>query len=88
MKKLRLNPEELTVEPFELEAGPRMGGTVHGNDFSQLHCGTALEDSCGYPATCGGTSCDSGYPVCYQCSGKTCDSGYPVCYECTANCTA
>jgi hypothetical protein len=88
MKKLRLDPDELTVEPFELEpALGRANGTVRGNDVSQF-CGTRLEDSCGYPATCGGTSCDSGYPVCYQCSGQTCDSGYPVCYECTANCTA
>jgi len=89
MRKLRLDPDELVVEPFELE--PDMGranGTVRGNDYSQLNCDTTLEASCGYPATCGGTSCDSGYPVCYQCSGKTCDSGYPVCYECTVNCTA
>ncbi|HKP75539.1 MAG TPA: hypothetical protein VJT67_08345 [Longimicrobiaceae bacterium] len=88
MKKLRLNPEDLAVEPFEVEAVPRMAGTVQGNDFSQPNCGTGPGDSCGYPLTCGGTSCDSGYPVCYQCSGKTCDSGYPVCYECTVGCTA
>ena len=89
MKKLRLDPDQLAVEPFELE--PALGkadGTVHGNDFSQQNCGTTPGDSCGYPATCGGTSCDSGYPVCYQCSARTCDSGYPVCYECTAGCTA
>ena len=68
MKKLRLNPEELSVEPFELEsADGRANGTVRGNDFSQTHCGTAAEDSCGDPPTCGGTSCDSGYPVCRQC---------------------
>jgi hypothetical protein len=68
MKKLRLNPEELVVEPFELEsARGKANGTVRGNDISQFHCGTADEDSCGYPPTCGGTSCDSGYPVCRQC---------------------
>ena len=87
MKKLRLNPDELAVEPFELESTGEANGTVLGNDVSQ-GCGTTPGDSCGYPFTCGGTSCDSGYPVCYQCSGRTCDSGYPVCYECTANCTA
>ncbi|HEV7587574.1 MAG TPA: hypothetical protein VGO40_05540 [Longimicrobium sp.] len=84
MKKLRLNPEELAVEPFELEpAEGRANGTVHGNDATFRFCGTGLEDSCGYPATCGGTSCDSGYPVCYQCSGPNiCDTGDP----CSAGC--
>ena len=87
MKKLRLNTEDLMVEPFELEPAEREAkGTVVGN-VSQA-CGTQPEDSCGYPATCGGTSCDSGYPVCHQCSGGTCDTGYPVCYECTGRCGA
>jgi len=67
MNKLRLNPEDLLVERFELETGEEASGTVRGNDFSQPHCGTTPEDSCGYPATCGGTSCDSGYPVCQRC---------------------
>jgi hypothetical protein len=69
MKKLRLNPDELAVEPFELEAAGEMDGTVMGNDATQT-CGTRPADSCGYPATCGGTSCDSGYPLCYQCTGR------------------
>ena len=70
MRKLRLDPDELTVEPFELEpAAGEADGTVHGNDATQVNCGTKPFDSCGYPATCGGTSCDSGYPVCYQCTG-------------------
>ena len=69
MKKLLLNPDELTVEPFELEAAGDMDGTVLGNDATP-GCGTKPADSCGYPATCGGTSCDSGYPLCYQCTGR------------------
>ena len=72
MKKLRLNPDGLVVEPFTVETKAMAAGTVAANEASQL-CGTQLDDSCGYPATCGGTSCDSGYPVCYQCSGTRCD---------------
>lgn len=73
MKKLRLDPDQLAVEPFELEpAAVEESGTVHGNDFTQKNCGTQPADSCGYPATCGGTSCDSGYPVCYQCTARVC----------------
>jgi len=73
MKKLRLDPEELTVEPFEVEALEDASGTVMGNDdaSSPMHC-TAAVDSCGYPKTCGGTSCDSGYPVCYLCTANNC----------------
>ena len=63
MKKLRLNPEELTVEPFELESvEAEADGTVLGN------YATKRQDSCGYPVTCGGSSCDTGYPLCYQCT--------------------
>jgi hypothetical protein len=69
MKKLRLNPDELAVEPFELESAGDANGTVLGNVATQ-QCGTKPMDSCGYPATCGGTSCDSGYPLCYQCTGR------------------
>ncbi|HEX8906995.1 MAG TPA: hypothetical protein VF771_19250 [Longimicrobiaceae bacterium] len=69
MKKLRLDPEALKVEPFEVLAEMKEEGTIMGNDASSpLHC-TAAVDSCGYPRTCGGTSCDTGYPVCYQCTG-------------------
>ena len=64
MKKLRLDPEALAVEPFEPHpAKAAADGTVLGN-FATKH-----QDSCGYPNTCGGTSCDTGYPVCYQCTG-------------------
>ena len=64
MKKLRLDPDALTVEPFEPQpAKVAADGTVLGN-FATKH-----QDSCGYPNTCGGTSCDTGYPVCYQCTG-------------------
>jgi hypothetical protein len=72
MKKLRLDPEELSVEPFELEPAKEASGTVHGKDATLQNCGTTPGDSCGYPYTCGGTSCDSGYPVCYKCS-PVCD---------------
>ena len=72
MKKLRLNPEELSVEPFEVEAVPATSGTVLGNDASNPRNCTGPAASCGYPATCGGTSCDSGYPVCYQCTAHIC----------------
>jgi len=66
MKKLRLNPDHLAVEPFELEpAAAAADGTVAGNDAA-----TSPRDSCGYPGTCGGTSCDTGYPLCYQCTGR------------------
>jgi len=68
MKKLRLDPEALAVEPFEVE--PTLAeaeGTVLGN-FA-----TKRADSCNYPATCGGTSCDTGYPLCYQCTTR-CDA--------------
>jgi hypothetical protein len=69
MKKLRLNPDELEVVPFELEpAQADANGTVLGNDASTPRNCTGPAASCGYPATCGGTSCDSGYPVCYQCT--------------------
>ncbi|HEX6751152.1 MAG TPA: hypothetical protein VF092_27930 [Longimicrobium sp.] len=72
MKKLRLNPEELSVEPFEMKTAAEVSGTVLGADASTpRHC-TGPADSCGYPATCGGTSCDSGYPLCYQCTAKVC----------------
>jgi hypothetical protein len=67
MKKLRLDPEELAVEPFEVEPARAENGTVLGNDASQPGC-TSPHASCGYPNTCGGTSCDTGYPVCYQCT--------------------
>jgi hypothetical protein len=68
MKKLRLNTDNLVVEPFEVEsAGMASRGTVVGNDYSRDNCDTSVQASCGYPATCGGTSCDSGYPVCRQC---------------------
>ena len=68
-KKLRLDPEALTVEPFEVvDARLEEDGTVFGADASTPRNCTGAADSCGYPATCGGTSCDSGYPVCYQCS--------------------
>ena len=68
MKKLRLNTDDLAVEPFELEAGAEANGTVVAADDSGANCPTNPRYSCGYPATCGGTSCDSGYPVCYQCT--------------------
>ena len=69
MKKLRLNPDDLAVEPFEVESREsETGGTVHANDFTGPNCPTNPGYSCGYPRTCGGTSCDSGYPVCYQCT--------------------
>jgi hypothetical protein len=72
-KKLRLDPDELSVEPFELEAAVEESGTVLGNDdaSSPKNC-TGPAASCGYPATCGGTSCDSGYPLCYQCTANVC----------------
>lgn len=72
-KKLRLDPEKLSVEPFEVEPAARADGTVLANELSGAGCPTSVQYSCGYPRTCGGTSCDTGYPVCYQC---------------TANCTA
>ena len=70
MKKLRLNTDDLRVEPFELEgAEAKADGTVLANDLSGPGCPTHPRYSCGYPATCGGSSCDSGYPLCYQCTG-------------------
>jgi hypothetical protein len=70
MKKLRLNTDDLAVEPFELEpAESKKEGTVHANDFTGAGCPTNPQYSCGYPRTCGGTSCDTGYPLCYQCTG-------------------
>jgi len=66
MKKLRLNPDELAVEPFEVEPAEAASGTVLGHDdaSSPRDC-TGPDVSCGYPATCGGTSCATGYPVCH-----------------------
>lgn len=73
MKKLRLNPEALSVEPFELEPAERAAnGTVLGNALSGAGCPTSVQYSCGYPRTCGGTSCDTGYPLCYQCTAYQC----------------
>ncbi len=73
MKKLRLDPEALSVEPFEMETEAEASGTVLGNDdASTPHNCTGPAASCGYPRTCGGTSCDSGYPVCYQCTALNC----------------
>lgn len=69
MKKLRLDPDDLMVEPFQVEPAAEANGTVVGNQYSRIYpCDTQPEASCGYPATCGGTSCDSGYPVCRQCN--------------------
>ena len=70
MKKLRLNTEDLAVEPFELGRAVDPNGTVHGNDQSGPGCPTNPQYSCGYPRTCGGTSCDTGYPLCYQCTTR------------------
>ncbi len=72
MKKLRLDPEELSVEPFEMQTEAEASGTVLGNDASNPRNCTGPDVSCGYPYTCGGTSCDSGYPLCYQCTAKVC----------------
>ena len=72
MKKLRLNPEELSVEPFETSVEEKAEGTVMGADASSPNNCTGPAASCGYPATCGGTSCASGYPVCYQCTARVC----------------
>ena len=70
MKKLRLNTDDLAVEPFEVEPARTEEGTVVGNDVSGAACPTGVQYSCNYPPTCGGTSCDSGYPVCYQCTAR------------------
>ena len=70
MRKLRLNVDDLAVEPFEVEPDRAGAGTVVGNDLSGPACPTNPGYSCGYPGTCGGTSCDSGYPVCYLCTGR------------------
>ncbi len=72
MKKLRLDPEALAVEPFEVQSAVQATGTVLGNDVSGAGCPTSVQYSCGYPRTCGGTSCDTGYPVCYQCTALNC----------------
>ena len=65
MKKLRLDANTLAVEPFEVEAVREAVGTVMGNDASSPRNCTGPDVSCGYPYTCGGTSCPSGYPVCH-----------------------
>ena len=70
MQKLRLNPDDLAVEPFEVEPARAENGTVVANDLSGAACPTNPQYSCGYPRTCGGTSCDSGYPVCYLCTAR------------------
>jgi hypothetical protein len=70
MKKLRLNTDTFQVEPFEVESARTESGTVVGNDVSGAACPTGVQYSCNYPPTCGGTSCDSGYPVCDQCSAR------------------
>jgi hypothetical protein len=67
MKKLRLDPEVLSVEPFEVEAPEKAEGTVVGADASSPRNCTGPNVSCGYPYTCGGTSCATGYPVCRAC---------------------
>ena len=68
MKKLRLDPDALSIEPFEVEAKAEPAGTVMGADASSPHNCTGPNASCGYPFTCGGTSCPSGYPVCCACT--------------------
>jgi hypothetical protein len=68
MKKLRLDPEELSVEAFEVEALEEAVGTVMGADASSPRNCTGPDASCGYPYTCGGTSCATGYPVCRACA--------------------
>jgi len=65
MKKLRLDPNTLEVEPFEVEAEREAHGTVIGADASSPRNCTGPDVSCGYPYTCGGTSCATGYPLCY-----------------------
>jgi hypothetical protein len=68
MKKLRLQPESLSVEPFETTAPEKARGTVMGADASSLINCTGPDASCGYPYTCGGTSCPTGYPLCRACA--------------------
>lgn len=71
-KKLRLDPDALSVEPFEVRSEAEASGTVLGADASSPRNCTGPAASCGYPETCGGTSCDSGYPLCYQCTAMVC----------------
>jgi hypothetical protein len=61
-KKLRLDPDTLRVVPFEVEPTMEESGTVLG------HIIATPAASCGYPRTCGGTSCATGYPVCRACT--------------------
>jgi len=53
MKKLRLDPDALSVEPFEVEPAQEERGTVLGNDDA-----THNQISCQPP---------TGYPLCLAC---------------------
>jgi hypothetical protein len=56
VKKLRLDPEALAVEPFETSAAPREAeGAVRGFEME-----TRRQDSCGWTVCCP----DTRLPVC------------------------
>ena len=46
MRKLRLNTDELAIEPFEVEPAKADQGTVLGNDFTGPACPTNPAYSC------------------------------------------
>lgn len=57
MKKLRLDPDALSVQPFEVEPVLEEKGTVLGFDEATNNC-TRHEASCLPP---------TGYPLCIAC---------------------
>ncbi len=50
MKKLRLNPDELAVESFDLPEADLPGGTVHARNThaEDFTCGCAESEGCTY----------------------------------------
>lgn len=83
MKKMKLNPEQLTVTSFPTSGAAREAGTVFARQY------TAFTD-CSCAGTCQGHSCDTGCtwtwdgPSCYMtCQPQyTCDTCEHTCNNC------
>lgn len=88
MPKLRLDPEQITVESFRPETGAADGGTVAGHQGRETFtCPPPTAATCD-PAVCGGGTgncsgnCGTWDPTC---AGTTCN-GNVTCGSCQITC--
>lgn len=76
MKKLRLNPEDLTVETFAPVQSMAGGGTVRGHGDSVAVCDPEEPDSINVcatdPSICGSGGCGTAGATCGGTCGSTC----------------